>query len=438
PAVPPPDPTATQAPDPTASRAPDPTATQAPDPTASRAPDPTATQAPDPTASRAPDPTATQAPAARRAAFFGLDTLIPGSSLYLLAQGLQRRHFYGRADLVGFAWTRLALGRGGDKGARMQTPSAAALSFAAGRHRPELRALAQEIADERIVPLVYPDLAELIEAHRAAGMLTFVATAAPAELAEIVAHGLGMTGGLGTTAEVDDGERYSGRLVGSVLQGPAKAGAVEAHAAAAGIDLSFSVAYSDSINDLPLLELVGRAVVVNPDRQLRKVAQRRGWAVHDVRPATRRPMQPGAAPVPHRVAALGLSAGLQADGEPARRGATHHFTTEDPTALLHELEQSGRFRRDTRLGNLFHRGKVSLREVSPTHSLHITVGKGNRVSAHVDRYSPLATSQPEKAARYSLHRVAAHNVAGIAGDVARLLPGRNRRRRRRPCPRPPT
>ena len=107
-----------------------------------------------------------------------------------------------------------------------------------------------------------------------------------------------------------------------------------------------------------------------------------------------------------------------------RRGAAHHFTTDDPAALLRELEESGRFRRDTRLGAIFHRGKVSLREVSPTHSLHITVGKGNRVSAHVDRYSPLASNQPEQLARYALHRVAAHNVAGIAGELARFIPRR--------------
>ena len=361
----------------------------------------------------------------RRAAFFGLDTLIPGSSLYLLAQGLQRRHFYGRSDLAAFAWQRMVFRPGAPAG----RPQDAALSFVTGRHRPELRALAREIADERIVPLVYPDLAAIIEAHRAEGALTFVATAAPAELAEIVAEGLGMTGGLGTTAEVDDEERYSGRLAGTVLQGPAKAGAVKLHAASAGIDLSASVAYSDSINDLPLLELVGRAEVVNPDRQLRKVAQRRGWTVHDVRPVMRRPMAPGASPVPHRVAALGLASTVEAAGDPVRRGAAHHFTTDDPVALLRELEESGRFRRDSRLGAMFHRGQVSLREVSPTHSLHITVGKGNRVTAHVDRYSPLATRQPEQIARYAAHRVAAHNVAGVAGSLVRLLPARRRRRR---------
>jgi len=382
----------------------------------------------------APPPRSTD----QRAAFFGLDTLIPGSSLYLLAQGLQRRRFYGRAELLGFAWQRLVFRSGPASGPQTRTSQDAALSFVAGKHRPELQALAREIADERIMPQVYPDLAELIESHRAAGALTFVTTAAPAELAEIVAQGLGMTGGLGTTAEVDAEERYSGRLSGTVLQGAAKAGAVEAHAARTGIDLSASVAYSDSINDLPLLELVGRAEVVNPDRQLRKVAQRRGWRVHDVRPATRRPTQPGAAPVPSRVAALGLASPVEADGTPGRRGAAHHFTTHDSAALLRELEESGRFRRDTRLGAIFHRGQVSLREVSPTHSLHITVGKGNKVSAHVDRYSPLANHQPEQLARYALHRVAAHNVAGIASELARLIPGP--RKRRRPCARqsPPT
>jgi len=368
-------------------------------------------------------------PIRQRAAFFGLDTLIPGSSLFLLAKGLQQRHFYGRADLLGFAWQKLVSGPGLNPTPQVHTSQKAALAFAQGRHRPELRALAREIADERIVPHVYPDLARLIEEHRAAGVLTFVATAAPAELAEIVANGLGMTGGLGTNAEVDEQELYSGRLAGPVLQGATKACAVEAHATQAGIDLAASVAYSDSINDLPLLELVGRAEVVNPDRQLRRVATRRGWPVHDVRPATQSRPRPATTPppVPHRVAALGLESPVTADGATVRRGATHQFTAEDPTALVQELEASGRFRRDTRLGSLFHRGKVSLREVSPANSLHITVGKGNRVSAHVDRYSPLATSQPEQGARYALHRIAVHNVTGVVGDLARLIPGRRRR-----------
>ena len=383
----------------------------------------------------APEPdTPPAAPTGQRAAFFGLDTIIPGSSLFLLAQGLHQRDLYDMGN-VRLAWMRLLFRAGTSAAPQVQIRQDAALAFVEGRHRPDLLALAREIADERIIPRVYPDLARVIDGHRDDGVLTFVATAAPAELAQLVAQGLGMTGGLGTSAEVDDEERYSGRLAGSVLQGTAKALAVEAHAGVSGIDLSASVAYSDSINDLPLLELVGRAEVVNPDRHLRRVARQRGWPVHDVRPRTRTSSDPGRAPVPQRLAALGLESAIAADPG-STRGASHVFTTEDPAALVRELEANGRFRRDSRLGSVFHPGKVSLREVSPVHSLHITV-EGDRVSAHVDRYSPMALRQPEEGARYSVHRIVAHNISGIAGELARRLPGRWRRDQACPGRNPP-
>ncbi len=290
--------------------------------------------------------------------------------------------------------------------------------------------LAREISAERIVPRVFPDMARLIQRHREAGVLTFVATAGPVELAEIVAQGLGMTGGLGTSAEIDLTDRYSGRLAGTVLHGEAKA-AVDAHAASSGIDLNASVAYSDTSCDLPLLELVGRAEVVNPDSQLRLVAEERGWPIHGLRPARSSLRPPGSPDVSSRVADLRLASTVRPEGQIAPRSRRQHFTVDDPGALVRELEASGRFRRDTRMGRLFHRGKISLREVAPTHSLHITLGHGNQVSAHVDRYSPLARSQPEEGCRYSLPRVAAHNAAGIAGDLLWLVP---RRRRSRSCP----
>jgi len=361
-----------------------------------------------------------------RAAFFGLDkTLIPGSSLFLLAQGLHQRDFYGTTDLLRFAWAHFVFKVGScDTPPQRESSTDAALGFVQGRDRSEIQALAREISGERIVPRVFPDMAELIGRHRESGTLTFVATAGPAELAEIVAEGLGMTGGLGTHAEIDEAERYSGRLAGSVLHGEAKAGAVESHAAEAGIDLGESVAYSESINDLPLLKLVGNAEVVNPDRKLRKVAEEQGWPVHDLRPARSSLSRPPAPHVTHRVAALGLESPVRPEGQIAPRSRGHHFTVDDPDALIRELEATGRFRRDTRMGRMFHRGKISLREVSPTHSLHITLGDDNRVSAHVDRYSPLAPSQPEEGCRYSLARIAAHNVAGIAGDLWRLAPRR--------------
>ena len=74
------------------------------------------------------------------------------------------------------------------------------------------------------------------------------------------------------------------------------------------------------------------------------------------------------------------------------------------------------------MGRIFHPGEVSLRESRPDNSLHISVD-GNRMSAHVDRVSPLDL-KTERGSRYSLLRIAAHNVSGMAGDLVRLLRGR--------------
>ena len=102
------------------------------------------------------------------------------------------------------------------------------------------------------------------------------------ELASIIAHRLGLTGALGTVAEVVDG-KYTGRLVGELMHGAAKAEAVRALAEREGLDLARCTAYSDSTNDLPMLSLVGTAVAVNPDSELRAIARARGWAVRDFR-----------------------------------------------------------------------------------------------------------------------------------------------------------
>lgn len=352
---------------------------------------------------------------------------MPGLSMFLLAQGLHQRDHYDTGEIVRFAWEQFVFRvRRFDSAQKKARTKQAGLEFVRGRHRLEVESLVEEIADERIVPRVYPAMALLVERYQAEGVRTFVTTAAPVELARFVAQRLGMTGGLGTQAEVDGDDRYSGRLDGPVLHGPAKAAAVATYAAGAGIDLSASMAYSDSINDLPLLELVGRPEVVNPDRRLRKVAERSGWAVHQFAGERNERRSVGADPVAHRLAELGLQLS-PVDGATGHPGRKHQGTTEDPDTLVRVLEASGRFRRDTRLGSVYHRGQISLREVSPRHSLHITA-RGNEISAHVDRYSPLADRQPEHGCRYALHRIAAHNITGMASDLARLVPRRRRHR----------
>ena len=87
---------------------------------------------------------------------------------------------------------------------------------------------------------------------------------------------------MGTVAEHVDGV-YTGRLVGDMLHGPAKAEAVKALAAREGLDLSRCSAYSDSYNDLPMLSLVGDPCAINPDARLRAHAREQGWRIRDYR-----------------------------------------------------------------------------------------------------------------------------------------------------------
>ena len=103
------------------------------------------------------------------------------------------------------------------------------------------------------------------------------------------------------------------------------------------------------------------------------------------------------------------------------------LTSTDPLALFRALEASDRFRRDTRLGGIFHTGKISFRELTPTDSLHIVID-GNRVSAHVDDISPLDFCD-DGSVRYSLGRVLAHNLSVARGDLMRRLQGTAGRQR---------
>src|SRR6185503_12044383 len=97
-----------------------------------------------------------------------------------------------------------------------------------------------------------------------------------------IARRLGLTGAIGTVAEIENGI-YTGRLVGDLMHGPAKAAAIRDLAGREGLDLAQCSAYSDSVNDLPMLGAVGRAVAVNPDPALRRVARERGWEIRDFR-----------------------------------------------------------------------------------------------------------------------------------------------------------
>jgi phosphoserine phosphatase len=129
-----------------------------------------------------------------------------------------------------------------------------------------------------LLGLIRPEARALIEQHRNAGRETWIVSASPIEIVEPLAIALEMTGGIGTRGEVEDGV-YTGRLAGPFCYGPGKAEAIVDIAAERNINLAESWSYSDSMSDVPMMELVGNAVAVNPDAQLSALARSRGWPI---------------------------------------------------------------------------------------------------------------------------------------------------------------
>ncbi|MFN2518082.1 MAG: HAD family hydrolase [Jatrophihabitantaceae bacterium] len=237
----------------------------------------------------------------RAAGFFDVDnTMMVGASIFHFAKGMAARDFFSWRDLMGFSLRQARLRVRGERHGDMYTARESALAFVLGKRVADIVALGEEIYDEEMADKIWSGTHALARQHLDAGEQVWLVTATPVELATIIARRLALTGALGTVSEAQDGV-YTGRLVGRVLHGEAKADAIRALAAREGLELARCAAYSDSINDIPMLSLVGRAVAVNPDSALRAEAKDRGWEIRDFR-SGRRVARVG---IP---AALGLSA----------------------------------------------------------------------------------------------------------------------------------
>ncbi|MEV4180669.1 HAD family hydrolase [Streptosporangium canum] len=223
-----------------------------------------------------PDPTA--------AAFFDVDnTMMRGASIYHFARGLASRGLFTTKDLLKFALGQAVFRvRGDENPEHIAQARETALAFVAGSRVEDIVRLGEEIFDEAMADRIWPGTRALAQSHLDAGQRVWLVTATPVELARVIAQRLGLTGALGTVSETVDGV-YTGRLVGDLLHGPAKAEAVRALARREGLDLSRCSAYSDSANDLPLLSLVGHAIAINPDAELRDHARENKWDIKDFR-----------------------------------------------------------------------------------------------------------------------------------------------------------
>ena len=213
------------------------------------------------------------------AAFFDVDnTLVCGSTSILFGKVAFTGGTIRRRDIWRFAYEQIMFIRRGEKNSKMADFKDRALSITKGHPIQELRDLLPQVYQQEIRPRLWPGMVRAVKEHLALGQEVWLITAAPQELAQQIADDLGATGALGTIVGHRDGF-LTGELVGDPLHGQAKRKAARKLAKERHISLKRSFAYSDSVNDLPLLTLVGNPVVVNPDKPLRRYAEAAGWDI---------------------------------------------------------------------------------------------------------------------------------------------------------------
>lgn len=217
----------------------------------------------------------------RAAAYFDLDkTVLATSTTFALGSPMRRSGLISTTALARGLVAQLPyllMGADEDQTTRLMNQLA---QLSAGLERSKLMELVREALTTSIESAVYSEALDLIEAHHRAGHDVIIVSASIEEMVGPVAELVGADRAVATRMEVDEEGRFTGLIERSLLHG-AKVEALHEDAAAYGIDLSRSGAYSDSISDRPMLEAVGHPVAVNPDRELRRLATQEKWPVRD-------------------------------------------------------------------------------------------------------------------------------------------------------------
>jgi len=240
------------------------------------------------------------------AAFFDLDrTLLRRSSVLALAGSFNERGVISRWQLGKSALRQLLFVLRGASAETVRSAAEDGMTLLRGFTVEEMRELVGDAMEPVLRPLVYAEPLALVQQHRERGERVYVVSATLQEIVEHIAADLGFDGAIGSTCEIVDGV-YTGKSLRGA-HGDGKAAAVRDLAAAEGIDLEASTAYSDSHTDLPFLETVGHPVAVNPDRSLRRTARERGWPTLEFSgryvPHARRRLHPAFVAVPLVLAA---------------------------------------------------------------------------------------------------------------------------------------
>ena len=214
----------------------------------------------------------------RTAAFFDLDkTVIAKSSTLAFSKPFFDQGLINRRTVLKSAYAQFLFLMSGADHDQMDRMRSYLTTMCTGWDVEQVKSIVGETLHEIVNPLVFAEAAELIADHKLCGRDVVVVSASGEEIVAPIARALGATHAMATRMVVDDG-KYTGDIA-FYCYGEGKVEAIRELATREGYALEHCYAYSDSITDVPMLEVVGHPTVVNPDRTLRKEASARGWPV---------------------------------------------------------------------------------------------------------------------------------------------------------------
>jgi HAD superfamily hydrolase (TIGR01490 family) len=212
------------------------------------------------------------------AAFFDLDkTIIARSSTFAFSREFQAGGLISRGAVLRSAYAQFVYLVGGADHDQMEKMRQFMSQLVSGWDVQTVRDIVADTLHNIVEPLVYDEAVELIDEHHAAGRDVIIVSTSGAEMVEPIGELLGADHVVATRMEVADG-KYTGNIR-FYAYAENKAKAIADLARKRGYDLERSYAYSDSITDVHMLEIVGHPYAVNPDKDLRRVARERGWPV---------------------------------------------------------------------------------------------------------------------------------------------------------------
>lgn len=213
-----------------------------------------------------------------RAALFDMDrTLVRTDTATLYTRYRRDTGDASVRDVLQVAWWLLRYTLGVIDAERV-----AAEALQAFRGREEawmIRSCTDEWFPKYVLPEVCEAGREAVRRHADAGDLLAIVTGATPYAARPLARELGIEHVVCSELEVDADGRFTGRLIDPLCFGHGKIARARRFAEAQGFALEEATFYSDSITDLPLLQLVKTPIAVNPDGRLRRHAARHGWRI---------------------------------------------------------------------------------------------------------------------------------------------------------------